>query len=813
MRYFIHSLKNELSLAKSALFRVPGFSATVIGTLAITLGALICIFSLNHMLLVKSLPYPDAENLLVLQHTYTEDGVEYGGAQTAPGMISLYKKQKVLAEMALMRDQKLLIADHPEQPNSLVSFITPEYFSLLKPAMHLGRTINEKEGFDQHQAVTVLSYDSWKKWYNSDKNIIGSKTMLGNVSFKIIGVTAADFRAPANRYNQAMDFWVPWDYQRLDVNNWGVMTRGLTALGKLKQDISEQQALSSLSPILNEGYTASANALKGYTAHVTLTPLKEIIVGDSTQVALLLLSGVVALLLIATSNVTNLFLSRAAEKQRTMAIQAAMGAKPAHLFTSMFAESFILCTVAGLLGLIVAGWGFVLLAELASTQLPRITELSIDGITLLFTVFIVLTLSITFAKLSSRVVKYDDLKTQLQSSGKGSGLQISKKIRNALIITQVTLASILLVGTSVVIEKALSTIMHPLGFNEKEIDYLRIARPKGFEGYAEQNLVELNLMTLEIKKALNLLPQVVQVSRSLEPIIELGSFNMSLEDVNGKRLGSFNANMVDHNYFDLIELPLVKGNFFAEQKDPKYLITEIILSESLANHLFPNKNPLGEILQIQATQPLKVVGVVKDYHSPGRTSDYSYQRYYLPYAVFSDLGFDIKLEKGAGLNKETLLPLLHAINPKLRIQELTSHSEMHAILIYKHKLTAGITIVLSLLALLLAAAGIYGVLNYSTQMRRYELGIHLAMGAKTHRVLTMVIKENIQPVFYGIAVSVVLTGLIYMLARQQLTTAIEFNFFAILSTVPVMLLVSLIACYLPVNKVINEDPVKALRNE
>ncbi|MFT5636714.1 MAG: putative ABC transport system permease protein [Cognaticolwellia sp.] len=813
MRYFIHSLKNELSLAKSALFRVPGFSATVIGTLAITLGALICIFSLNHMLLVKSLPYPDAENLLVLQHTYTEDGVEYGGAQTAPGMISLYKKQKVLAEMALMRDQKLLIADHPEQPNSLVSFITPEYFSLLKPAMHLGRTINEKEGFDQHQAVTVLSYDSWKKWYNSDKNIIGSKTMLGNVSFKIIGVTAADFRAPANRYNQAMDFWVPWDYQRLDVNNWGVMTRGLTALGKLKQDISEQQALSSLSPILNEGYTASANALKGYTAHVTLTPLKEIIVGDSTQVALLLLSGVVALLLIATSNVTNLFLSRAAEKQRTMAIQAAMGAKPAHLFTSMFAESFILCTVAGLLGLIVAGWGFVLLAELASTQLPRITELSIDGITLLFTVFIVLTLSITFAKLSSRVVKYDDLKTQLQSSGKGSGLQISKKIRNALIITQVTLASILLVGTSVVIEKALSTIMHPLGFNEKEIDYLRIARPKGFEGYAEQNLVELNLMTLEIKKALNLLPQVVQVSRSLEPIIELGSFNMSLEDVNGKRLGSFNANMVDHNYFDLIELPLVKGNFFAEQKDPKYLITEIILSESLANHLFPNKNPLGEILQIQATQPLKVVGVVKDYHSPGRTSDYSYQRYYLPYAVFSDLGFDIKLEKGAGLNKETLLPLLHAINPKFRIQELTSHSEMHATLIYKHKLTAGITIVLSLLALLLAAAGIYGVLNYSTQMRRYELGIHLAMGAKTHRVLTMVIKENIQPVFYGIAVSVVLTGLIYMLARQQLTTAIEFNFFAILSTVPVMLLVSLIACYLPVNKVINEDPVKALRNE
>ena len=813
MRYFIHSLKNELSLAKSALFRVPGFSATVIGTLAITLGALICIFSLNHMLFVKSLPYPDAEKLLVLQHTYTEDGVDYSGAQTAPGMISLYKKQNVFTGMAMMRDQRLLIADHPEQPNGRVNFVTSEYFTLLKPTMHLGRSLSEKEGFDQHQAVTVLSYNSWQKWYNSDENIIGSKTMLGNVSFKIIGVTAADFSAPANRNNLAMDFWVPWDYQRLDVTSWGVMTRGLTALVKLQPGVSEQQAISSLSPILNAGYQASPNALNGYTAQVTLTPLKDIIVGDSTQVALLLLSGVVALLLIATSNVTNLFLSRAAEKQRTMAIQAAMGAKPAHLFTSMFAESFILCTAAGLLGLLVAGWGFVLLAELASTQLPRITELSVDGVTLLFTAFIVLILSLTFAKLSSRIVNYDDLKTQLQSSGKGSGLQVSKKIRNALIITQVTLASLLLVGTSVVIEKALSTIMHPLGFNEQDISYLKIARPKGFEGFAEKNLIELNLTTLEIKKALQRLPQVVQVSRSLEPIIEIGSFNMSLEDGNGKRLGSFNANMVDHNYFDLIELPLVKGNTFAEQKDPKYFITEIIISASLAEHLFPNKNPLGEILQIQATQPLKVVGVVKDYHSPGRNSDYSYQRYYLPYAVFNDLGFDIKLKPGAALDKKTLLPLLHALDPKLRIQELTSHSQMHASLIYKHKLTAGITIVLALLALLLAAAGIYGVLNYSTQMRRYELGIHLAMGAKTHRVQAMVIKENIQPILYGIVLSAGLTALIYAIARQQLTTALEFNLIAILGTIPIMLLVSFVACYLPVNKVINEDPVKALRNE
>jgi len=160
-----------------------------------------------------------------------------------------------------------------------------------------------------------------------------------------------------------------------------------------------------------------------------------------------------------------------------------------------------------------------------------------------------------------------------------------------------------------------------------------------------------------------------------------------------------------------------------------------------------------------------------------------------------------------------LLPLLEAINPRLRIQELTTHSNMHAALIYKHKLTAGITIVLALLALILAGAGIYGVLNYSTHMRRYELGIHLAMGAKTHRVQYMVIKESIQPILYGIALSIGLTALIYAVMRQQMTTELDINLLAIISTMPMMILVSLVACYLPVSKVINEDPIKALRNE
>ena len=498
MKRFLRSLKFELSLAKSTLLNVPGFSATVIATLSVTLGALICIFSLNHVLMVKSLPYPNAENLLVVQHAYADgEGNSFSGYQSAPGMLLWYKNHKIFEKLSLVFDNKQLVADHPEQPNALINFVMPDYFSLLKPEMHLGRVLNATEGLDTHKTVVVLSYQTWQKWFQSDVNIIGNKTMIGHISYKVIGVTAESFIAAAN-----------------------------------------------------------------------LRSLKDVIVGDSTEVALLLLSGVIGLLLIAITNVTNLFLSRAAQKQRTMAIQAALGAKPNHLFIAMFAESLILTVIAGILGLLVAGWGFVLLSELAATQLPRISELGVDNATLLFTGSIVILLAAIFAKLSSRVVKYDKPQAQLQSSGKGRGLQVSKRTRHVLIAVQVALATLLLAGASIVIDQAFETVLHPLGFNEEDVYYLRVDRPKGLS-YSPESLVGMNLLTLNIKSELEKLPQVVNVSRSIKPFIYKGSNSMGLTDRDEKRVGSYAFNMVDHDYFDILELPLVQGRTFTEQKDPR----------------------------------------------------------------------------------------------------------------------------------------------------------------------------------------------------------------------------------------------------
>ncbi|MCJ8272680.1 MAG: hypothetical protein MJK04_25200, partial [Psychrosphaera sp.] len=224
-------------------------------------------------------------------------------------------------------------------------------------------------------------------------------------------------------------------------------------------------------------------------------------------------------------------------------------------------------------------------------------------------------------------------------------------------------------------------------------------------------------------------------------------------------------------------------------------------------------NVIGRLYNEGTETTYQVVGIVADYFNPGRVSGEDTRRYYRPNASTRFLGFEIKLKPGATLSKQTVIQLLQQIDPKLRMSYLRSHSERHQALIYNHKLAAGLTIVLSVLALILAAAGIYGVLNYSTQMRRYELGIHLALGAKTHTVQNMVLKESLKPVLQGLGFSAVLVLLGYLLAKQQFSTILQPDVFSMGATLVIMLAVAFTACYLPVKKVIMDDPIKALRNE
>jgi len=800
------NLRQELKLAFLSLKRVPGFVITVIATLGITLGSLIAIFNLNHLLLVKSFPFPSAEKLMVLDHVISHDGQSQNGSQTIAGMQHWYKHQTSLKSMAMIVRNREILANHPDQPRMSVRYVTPEYFQMLPAPMELGRTLSKDEGVNSGKNVAVLSYQTWQQWFNGRADILGQKIQLGDDSFTVVGVTAKDFSAPQLTDIESQSMWLSWDSNPYIDTGWGTFMSSVKGIGLLNDGVSKVQAESDLGELLDDGYQVSDDRFEGEVLTANLISLKEAVIGDKNRIALMLLAGTLALLLIAVANVTNLFLSRAAEKRRTLAIQASLGARPRQLFTALFAESFLLCMASTALGLLIAGWGFVLLRKVAEGELPRLNELGLDVTTLSFSFAIGLVLALVFARLSRAVVNFNDLKEQLQSSGKGSGLQIAKGTRNTLVITQVALASVLLIASAVVMEEAISTINKPLGFDSKDLYTLRVDVGNRYEGREAKYA-----LSRELKAEFAKLPQVEDVSRVIAAPIRQGRMRFTINDENMQRVGSFRVNLVDHNYFDVLQLPMVQGRSFAPLSDNDTAI-EFVVSESLAKQLAPDGNILGKIFKNEPDEPMKVVGVVSDYFNPGDMQEGNEQRYYMPFYPVQG-GFQIKVAPGAELSKQDVLNLLQRVDPQLRISELTKVEDAHDDLLFTQVATAGLTLILTLLALLLAGAGIYGVLSYSTQMRRYELGIHMALGAQTGFVQRMVMRESLIPVSIGLAVGLVVALLSYAVARTELESLIQPNITALVIAFPLMMAAATLACYLPVRKVIVEDPVKALRNE
>lgn len=802
----LSSFYQELKLAFHSLKRVPGFVLTVIATLGITLGTLITIFNLNHLLLVKDLPFPDAEKIMVLDHVIHVDGQDQTGSQTIAGMQHWYKHQTSLKSMALVVRNWEILASHQDQPKLSVRYVTPEYFQLLATPMLQGRSFSNDEGKGSGKQVAVLSHRAWQQWFNGRTDVIGQTLQIGDNSFKVVGVAAESFHAPQLTDIETEDIWLSWDANPYIDSGWGMFMSSVKAIGILADGVSKAQAESDLGEILDAGYQASEDKFAGETLTSKLVSIKEAVIGDTNSIALMLMAGTLTLLFIAVANVTNLFLSRAAEKQRTLAIQASLGARPMQLFTALFAESFLLCMASTILGLLIAGWGFVLLKQVGEGELPRLSELGLDAITLGFSLMVGLLLALIFARLSRAVVNFNDLKEQLQSSGKGSGLQISKKTRNALVITQVALASILLVASAVVMEEAIGIINKPLGFNSNDLYTLRVDAGSRYEERKEQYA-----LSRELKRALQSLPQVESVSRTISAPIREGRMRIALNDENMQRVGSFRISLVDHNYFEMLQLPMIQGRGFAPISDDDNA-TEFVVSESLAKQLAPDGEILGKMFTHDPDAPFKVVGVVSDYFNPGDRVDGNEIRYYMPYFPVQG-GFQIKLSKGGSLSVQEVLALIQSIDPQLRINELTKVEDAHQALLFTQVATAGLTLLLTLLALLLAGAGIYGVLSYSTQMRRYELGIHMALGAKTGFVKRMIMRESLVPVFIGLATGLSTAVMIYALARTELDALIQPNLTALLIAFPMMLTAASLACYLPVRKVIVDDPVKALRNE
>ncbi|MCF2909877.1 ABC transporter permease [Pseudoalteromonas sp. DL2-H2.2] len=794
-------MKEELKLAAANLKKLPGFSITVVLTLALTLAALCVVININHRLLTKPLPYPNADTLWVTDQSETINGETQYGFQMLPTQLLIYQDQQFIEQMAMLHHTTPRLMDVDNRPTVDVLRVSPEFFSLLGVPMHLGRALNANEGVSDEQKVLVLSYQAWQDNFNADPKVVGSFTQLNRVAYQIIGVTAAEFEVPEIFRSFAISGFSSFPEALSTTNNWNRISSQFNGIARLKPGVNPEQANHALGEQINALYQSQENVAPDTAIGARFTPLRSRIIAESDSLALSLLFSAAVLVLIALTNVTNLFLSRGAQKQRTMAIQAALGAKPRHIFVSMFCECALLIGAATVLGLLAAQWLNVLLAEDLSYLFTRMQALSLDAPTIVIALVLALLITLLIAAITSSQVNYQALTDALHASGKGTGAQISARTRHILVALQVMFASLLLFLAANKLLPAYQEMTHPTGFDTEHLYYVRV------DGSAT-DIAPFELAR-QVKNTLSAQAGINSVAASATSPLVMGWKNY-LYDENIALLGIISLAFIDEDAFTTLALPLRQGRSFSPIAASGEDNNEIVLSESLAKRLYGETSPLGQTLYIDQQTPRKVVGVVGDVYVPTGPLGYELERYYVPL----NEGSSAFIIKASGpLAQAQLSEVLKDIHPTLNFSAFRKVDDMLSQRLRQTWLQAMLTVALLTLTLSLAGAGIYGVLSYSVQMRRYELGIHLSLGAHTHKLTAMIVKQSFVPILTGLAVSLLFATLGYLLWSRVGEGPVEVNWLAVLSSIPVMLLVAFIASYLPVQKVIRQDPIRALRNE
>ncbi len=814
MRKFTRQLKQ----AWASLRKKPGFVLTVIMTMGITLGALLCAITLNYLLLFEPLPYPEQDRLFVAEHGLLGAEKETKTVTyTYPGLVHLYKSKAAFEQAAIVSYNQDVIISHRSQPLVNIAYVTPELHQILSSPIVMGRVFESSEAIDKNNPVAMLNYNTWQQEYNGRVDILDQKINLSGVSYRIVGVLAEKFVEPELiKIGRETQVWLPWDYNQIghgEREDFGSINGSLEFIGLLKKDISISQAQQILTPLVNDRWqegVAEVPFFKGWSIDMRIRSVKTVMIGNSESIAVMLLAGVVGLVLIAFANISNLFMSRTAEKQRQMAIQAAIGATKKHLFKAMFAETSLLMFMSIILALVFAKVGFYVMQHYLGAVLPRVNELTLNTVTIGCAVLITIIFALFFAKLSTRMINYRALNTTLQSSGKGSGLQVSKKTRQVLIASQVALATVLVFANFSLLKDAVKTINAPIGFTTENISTLVL----NFSSTDFPSQEEAIPIMAEVMEKLEALPQVESLSQSRAP---LDGFDViALTDVVNNEKYTPNYNRVDHRYFNIIDQPLLQGDniTLVDRQDRNNMM---IVNQAFAKQLKADGDVLGMQMSTGGPDPFKIVGIVKDIAIPGDTAvssdsaEAGVPRVYVPNGLAGQ-SFMLKLKEGQSLSRQQLGKLLAEVDARYAVFSFNAASDILTQSLFAEITTAVTTAVLASLVFLLAGIGLYGILSYGTQLRRFELGARMAIGATPKHLVSLIISDNTKAVLAGFIGSIVLFALAYIGLSEYIQPFLTWQVLPmIVATLLLIILVNLFACYWPLRQYINKPAIFSLR--
>jgi putative ABC transport system permease protein len=813
MKSFFNDLKHSLRVVRQS----PSLTITVVAAIALGIGANTAMFTVINTVLLDRLPYPESDRIV--------DIARPGGGAISEPLFTYWEQNNPgfvhLSAYHAGASMNLNGGDRPELVETISA--SRNYFQLFGANPILGRAFTTAEDSPGGPRAMVLSYGLWQRRFGNDPAILSKTLTLGGAPYAIVGVLSPSFKP----YPPA-DVWIPLQADPNSINYAGI----LTVSGRLSSGTTLAQANAQMAAIGKRYVESHSQALKNYT-EIRVNFMRQQITGDVRPALLILLGAVVLVLLIACPNIANLLLTRAAARQREMAIRAALGAARGRIVGQLLTESLVLAFAGGTLGLVLGSWGVHFLVAFVPGNLPRLQEMAaipaLDPQVAGFTFLLTAVTGVLFGLVPAFHLSRTELTIALNESGgrQGAGLK-QGRTRNLLVAAEVAIAVVLLCGAVLLIRSFAAMHSASLGFDPNNLLTMEVSLAG--PGYSKSSRVD-RLVRQFVERA-ERIPGVE--SAALASALPLWGRMDMIFDIPGRTppegrpfLADVQWRFVSAHYFDVLRIPLLSGRLMHEQEPGR----TVVINQSMARKFWPGANPIGQTIfigpglgptyQVGVTEIVGVVGDMRERLDQVDPQPVMYQTYsQIPDA---DMALVNGYEAGAVLIRT--LPGVATVSISQAIQQaLLADDQLPAT---KVRTTPQLSLdstarqnfnllllgMFAAIALLLAAVGIYGVTSCSVEQRTHEIGIRTALGANRRSILSLVLAQVLRLTLAGIAAGVVASFALTRLLSAQLFEVKPLDPLTFAAVPLILLGVALLAGCLPARRVSRLDPLVALRHD
>ena len=799
------TLWQDIKYGVRTLWKRPGFAAVAIMTLALGIGANTAIFSVVNAVLLRPLPYPESERLVAVFETTADNPREF---ISYPNLWDYRDHNESFEEFATFVPQSVNLTGTDEPDRVRGGFVNSAFFRVLRAQPAMGRTLLPQEDYPAQQRVAVVNYAVWQKRFGGDPKLLGRTLQLNGEAYTVVGIMPESFRFEMDE----VEVWLPaqfWPNYQVDR-----AVQNAFVIGRLREGVTLAAAQTEMQGIAARLVQAYPKENQG--RGLQLLRVHDLLVEDIKPSLLVLLGAVGFILLITCANIANLLLARGAARQKELAVRAALGAGRLRLFRQLLTETMLLSITGGCLGLLLALWCVDGLLALNPAQLPTGQSVHLDAHVLLFTLALAGITGILFGIVPALQLSKPDLYHALKEAGRtvgeGGGRQ---RLRGLFVVSQVALSLVLLIGTGLLLNSFYRVLRVSPGFAPENLLTMEYRLPRNKYQKPEQQWA----FHREVIERIRTVPgvQSAAVVRALPFSGNGGVQSFTLPDraapAPGRELKA-NYNTAGVGYFETIGIPVLRGRTFNEQDKPD-APPVVVINQLMARKLWPDADPVGKQLHfVDLNVTATIVGVVgdaKQYEVNEPAQAQIYDCYAQNPGIFGTLVVRTQVEPLS--LAQAVKQAVWSVDRDQPVWKIRTVEYLMTVNVASQRFVLYLMLSFALLALLLTALGIYGVISYTVNLRTHEIGVRMALGASARDVLGLVLRQGFVLALIGIGVGLCGAFAVTRFLTKMLygVSALDPLTFAVVALV--LLFVTLVACYLPARRATKVDPMIALRYE